>query len=122
MKSSPKRTWSYPLYRILRLEVCPSGGGPSKSFNTAAPRFPGGTQKRKASSGAKLLQKESPESQNISQSSLTRKGRCHLCAYLRFERLLQSKSNYSLFGRRFLLTLRVTLLQKLIASLTIAFR
>lgn len=49
IQSSPKRTWSYPVYRIQRLEVCPSGVGPSKSFNMAAPRFPGGTQKEKES-------------------------------------------------------------------------
>lgn len=38
IQSSHKRTWSYPLYRILR--GLPVLGGPSKSFNTAAHRFP----------------------------------------------------------------------------------
>lgn len=39
IQSSPKRTGGYPVYRILRLEVCPSGVGISKSLIRAVPHF-----------------------------------------------------------------------------------
>jgi len=53
---NPAPSRGYPVYRILRLEVCPSGGGPSKSLIRVAPRlYPFLLAARRLMSGMEIL-------------------------------------------------------------------